>query len=204
MVETNNQALTSSLMDAVTNFGVAYAATKELLQSSMPLSPQCRGKFKCCARCQAIGYSQLPPNNIQYQQQQLHCPRGQGRSKQQGGSRGISTNGVPIEHSSGSYNNNTDGSCNNNGNSNMSGSGSSGFISARGYNGCGGYGGSNGGNQQGHTLPSKVKHFENWHYCHTHTHGGNVDNIHTSTTCASPGENYQHAATHTDTMGRNT
>jgi len=49
--------------------------------------------------------------------------------------------------------------------------------------------------------PSPVKRFENWNYCHTH--GGDVDDNHTSASCARPGEHHQRAATRSNTMNGN-
>jgi hypothetical protein len=49
--------------------------------------------------------------------------------------------------------------------------------------------------------PSPIKKINNWIYCHTH--GGDIHNNHTSTTCAQPGVNHQHAATRLNTMGGN-
>ncbi len=49
-------------------------------------------------------------------------------------------------------------------------------------------------------TPSSV--LQNWHYCHMH--GGNVEDNHTSATCACPGKHHQRAATHANTMGGNT
>jgi hypothetical protein len=48
---------------------------------------------------------------------------------------------------------------------------------------------------------SPIKKFNNWNFCHTH--GGNIHNNHTSTTCAQPGVNHQHATTRSNTMGGN-
>jgi hypothetical protein len=46
-----------------------------------------------------------------------------------------------------------------------------------------------------------VKRFKNWNYCHMH--GGEVDDNHTSATCARPGDQHQRAATRTNTMNGN-
>jgi hypothetical protein len=42
------------------------------------------------------------------------------------------------------------------------------------------------------------KRFKNWNYCHHH--GGNIDNRHTSRTCAKPGPAYNPHATRTNMM----
>ncbi len=49
-------------------------------------------------------------------------------------------------------------------------------------------------------APTPYKQFENWHYCHTHAHGGNVDNMHTSATCAKPSLLHNWQASHTNMM----
>ncbi len=49
--------------------------------------------------------------------------------------------------------------------------------------------------------PLPVKQFENWNYCQMH--GDDVDNNHTSATCARPVEQHQRAATRTNTMNGN-
>jgi hypothetical protein len=50
--------------------------------------------------------------------------------------------------------------------------------------------------------PTPYKRYENWHNCHTH--GGDVYDSHTSTTCAKPGPMHNPQATHTNTMGGST
>ncbi len=80
---------------------------------------------------------------------------------------------------------------------------SGGYIICSGGNG-GSYGGGYGGGNVGHQTPSglpplPVKRFKNWNY--SFLHGGNMDNNHTSTTCACPGKNHHHAATRTNAMG---
>jgi hypothetical protein len=42
------------------------------------------------------------------------------------------------------------------------------------------------------------KQYENWHYCHTH--GGDVDDTHTSATCARPGPRHNPNVTRNNTM----
>ena len=49
--------------------------------------------------------------------------------------------------------------------------------------------------------PSPVKRFENWNDCHAH--GGDVDDNHTSASCARPGKHHQRAATRSNTMNGN-
>ncbi len=49
--------------------------------------------------------------------------------------------------------------------------------------------------------PTPFKTFENWNYCHTH--GGDVNNTHTSMLCRNPGLSHNLNATRTNTMGGN-
>jgi hypothetical protein len=49
-------------------------------------------------------------------------------------------------------------------------------------------------------TPMPYKHFENWNYCHTH--GGNINNGHTSRTCTKPGPTHNPHATRTTMMNR--
>jgi hypothetical protein len=79
------------------------------------------------------------------------------------------------------------------------------------YNTRGGRGGRGGGhnNNQQHfptgppatqvTPPNPVKRFPNMNYCHTH--GGDVDDFHTSANCARPGPFHNFHATRNNTMG---
>jgi hypothetical protein len=48
--------------------------------------------------------------------------------------------------------------------------------------------------------PTPFKWYKNWHYCSTH--GGDVNDNHTSATCAKPGPMHNPQATCTNTMGR--
>ncbi len=99
-------------------------------------------------------------------------------------------NGGGGNHNGGNQTMNGGGGRYNGGNQTTNGGGS-------GYNGGGGNGGGYGiGNGD---PPSPIKCFENWNYCSTH--GGDVDNYHTSATCSRPGENHQCTATGTNTMG---
>ena len=50
--------------------------------------------------------------------------------------------------------------------------------------------------------PTPMTHFENWNYCHTH--GGDVDNGHTSMSCIKPGPAHNQHATRQNTMGVST
>ena len=50
--------------------------------------------------------------------------------------------------------------------------------------------------------PSPMKRFENWNYCHTH--GGDIDDMHNSMTCAKPGPAHNRNATRQNTMGGST
>jgi hypothetical protein len=78
------------------------------------------------------------------------------------------------------------------------------------YNTRGGRGGRGGGrNNNQHfptgppatqvTPPNPVKRFANMNYCHTH--GGDIDDFHTSANCAKPGPFHNFLATRTNTMG---
>ena len=50
--------------------------------------------------------------------------------------------------------------------------------------------------------PTPMKRFENWNYCHTH--GGDVDDGHTSMSCIKPGPAHNRHATRQNTMGGST
>jgi hypothetical protein len=188
MAATNHNA-SASLTDAVSNFGMAYAATQEALRSNTANIMAIQGQLQML--CQAIGNGPPPPGVINYQQ----CPRGgRGRGQQCGGNNGGGGSYGGGRYNSGCGNNKGSGS----GNQNANGGGG-------GYNGGGvtngvGYGTGNVGNQNpSGQPPTPIKRFDNWNYCSTH--GGDVDNNHTSATCARPGENHQRAATRTNTMG---
>jgi hypothetical protein len=74
---------TASLTDAVSNFGTAYAATQESLQSNTANINAIQGQLQML--CQALGNGQPPPGVINYQQR----PRGgRGRGQQRGGNNG--------------------------------------------------------------------------------------------------------------------
>jgi hypothetical protein len=63
------------------------------------------------------------------------------------------------------------------------------------------YGDTGGGQQQNiPPPPNPYKQWENWNYCSSH--GGDVDNNHTSMTCGKPGPMHNPNATHTNIMGR--
>jgi uncharacterized membrane protein YgcG len=127
-----------SLTDAVSNFGMAYAATQESLRSTTANIVAMQGQIQML--CHAIGAGQPPPA-IQYQQQHPHhaCGR-RGRGQQHGGGR---HNGV--NHSGG-------------GGSNFGGGGGSNRNGGSGYNGGGGGhnsgGGGNGGGNTGNQPPT--------------------------------------------------
>jgi hypothetical protein len=60
-----------------------------------------------------------------------------------------------------------------------------------------------GGGQRPLQPPSTpFKRFKNWNYCHTH--GGDIDNAHTGTSCQKPGPSHNPNATRTNTMGGST
>ena len=185
---------TATLTDAVSNFGTAYAATQESLRANTATITAIQGQLQML--CQAIGNGQPPPGVINYQQR----PRGgRGRGQQRGGNNGGrggygggGYNGGGTNYNGGNQTANSGGGgYNHGGTQNAHGGGGGGYNGTGNTNG-GGYGGTG-------DPPSLVKRFENWNYCSTH--GGDVDNYHTSATCARPGENHQHMATRTNTMG---
>ncbi len=61
------------------------------------------------------------------------------------------------------------------------------------------YGGTGGGQQQNIRPPNPYKQLEYWNYCSSH--GGDVDNNHTSVTCGKPGPMHNPNATRTNIMG---
>ncbi len=180
MAATNDNA-SASLTDAVSNFGTAYAPTQEALRSNTANIMAIQGQLQML--CQAVRNGPPPPGVINYQQR----PRGgRGRGQQRGGN-----NGGGGSYGGGRYN----GGCGNNngsggGNQNANG-GSDGYNGGGVTNGAG-YGTGNVGNQNpSGQPPTPIKRFDNWNYCSTH--GGDVDNNHTSATCTRPGENHQRA-----------
>jgi hypothetical protein len=48
-------------------------------------------------------------------------------------------------------------------------------------------------------APTPYKHWENWNYCHTH--GGDIEDCHTSAKCGKPGLMHNPHVTHANTMG---
>jgi hypothetical protein len=196
MAATDDDAL-ASLTDAVSNFGTAYTATQESLRSNTAniMVMAIQGQLQML--CQAVRNGQPPPGVINYQ---LRPRGGRGRGQQRGGN-----NGGGGGYGGGGYNGGG-------GNQNANG-GSGGYNGGNqnAYNGSGGYNGDGGTNGGGYSTgnvgnqnpsgqpPTPIKHFDNWYYCSMH--GGDVDNNHTSATCARPGENHQRAATRTNTMG---
>ena len=56
------------------------------------------------------------------------------------------------------------------------------------------FGGSGAGAQQPRRPPTPYKHWENWNYCHSH--GGDIDNTHTSALCRNRGPTHNPNATH--------
>jgi hypothetical protein len=88
-----------------------------------------------------------------------------------------------------------------------SGSGSGGFYNAGasnggGYNGGGGQHAPGGGQPNNMQQATPYKKFENWNYCHTH--GGDIDNTHTSQTCTRPGPSHNWHASRQNTMAGST
>jgi hypothetical protein len=62
------------------------------------------------------------------------------------------------------------------------------------------YGGTGGGQQQDmHSSPNPYKRWENWNYCSSH--GGDVDDNHTSAMCGKPGPMHNPNATRANIMG---
>jgi hypothetical protein len=202
MVATDNKA-SASLTDSVSNFGTAYAATQESLQSNTANIMAIQGQLQML--CQAIGNGPPPHCVINYQQ----CPRGGcSRGQQRSGNNGGGSSYGGGGYNGGGGNNNGSGVGNQNANGGgggYNGGNQNGNGGGGGYNGGGvtnrvGYGTGNVGNQNpSGQPPMPIKHFNNWNYCSTH--GGDVDNNHTSATCACPGENHQRAATRTNTIG---
>ena len=167
MSATEEDASTTLLTDAVNNFGATFAATQESLRSNNATISTVQGQLQML--CNAIG-KQPPPNMIQFHQP----PNGQGlRSRsRRGGGRG---GGAPNGGDGG-------GGYSGGGNNPPQYSGVSFPQGGGAYNG--GDGGYN--NPPGAPKPpSPVKRFENWNSCHTH--GGDVDDNHTSATCTRPG-----------------
>jgi hypothetical protein len=62
------------------------------------------------------------------------------------------------------------------------------------------FGGSGAGAQQPTRPPTPYKHWENWNYCHSH--GGDIDDTHTSALCGNRGPTHNPNATHANIMGR--
>jgi hypothetical protein len=61
------------------------------------------------------------------------------------------------------------------------------------------YGSTGGIQQQVISPPTPYKHRENWNYCHSH--GGDIDDNHTSATCGKPGPMHNPNASRTNIMG---
>ena len=136
-----NDDAEASLTDAVSNFGTAYAATQESLQSNTANIMAIQGQLQML--CQAIGNGQPPPGIINYQQRPRGgCSRGQHRGGNNGGGGGHSDDG----YNGGGGNQNANGGCGcfNGGNQNAN-------------NGGGGY---NGG---GGTHSGGYQHRQQWH-----------------------------------------
>jgi hypothetical protein len=185
-IEDNQSA--AYLTDAVFNFGAACAAMQESLHNKNTSINAMQGKIQTL--CNKLG-NQPPASMPQYPQHtnQRHWARGsqcgqqqnQGQQQQPSGSSGGTNNGG---RQNGLYRDNGNSSGGNPG-SRMTFNSGSGSYPAHGTS----------------NPPSPIKKFNNWNYCHTH--GGNIYNNHTSTTCAQPGVNHQHAAIRSNTMGGN-
>jgi hypothetical protein len=61
------------------------------------------------------------------------------------------------------------------------------------------FGGTGGGQQQAIRPPTPYKRWENWNYCHSH--GGDIDDNHTSASCGKPGPTNNPNASRTNIMG---
>ncbi len=61
------------------------------------------------------------------------------------------------------------------------------------------FGDQGGGQQQALCPPTPYKHWEHW--CNCHTHGGDVDDTHTSATCGKPGPTHNPNASSGNIMG---
>jgi hypothetical protein len=179
MAATNDDASAHLHTDAVSTFGMAYATTQESLQSNIANIAAIQGQLQML--CQAAGIGQPPGKQPQ-------CPRnGCGRGQQCGGNNGGS-NGSGYS-GSGGYNNGGGGYSGGGSGDNANSGGRSGGGGGKGGNYTRRSGSGNGSNQSPSGLPPlPVKWYENWNYCFTH--GGNVNNSHTSATCAYPSENH--------------
>ena len=162
MAATDEDA-SASLMDAVSNFGTAYAAAQETLRRNMANIMAIQGQLQML--CQAIGNGQPPPGVINYQQR----PRGgHGRGQQRGGNNGGVRGYRGGGYNGGGGNNHGGGGANQNTNG---GGGSGGYNNsnqnANGGGGHNGGGGTNGGgygvnNQNPSSQPSTpIKRFDN-------------------------------------------
>ena len=61
------------------------------------------------------------------------------------------------------------------------------------------FGGNGASTQHPMRPPSPYKHWENWNYCHTH--GGDVDDTHTSALCGNQGPTHNPNVTRANIMG---
>jgi hypothetical protein len=150
---TDDDALAHLLMDAVSTFGTAYAATYESLRSNATNILAIQGQLQI--HCQAVGTGQ--PSQQQPQRPWNRCVHNQQHGGNNGGGNGGSNGG------GGGYNSGGGG---------YSRGGSGGNANSSVYSGCGGgnggnygvaYGGGNRGNQTPsnlHSLP--VKWYKNW------------------------------------------
>jgi hypothetical protein len=163
MAATNDNAL-ASLTDAVSNFGTAYAATKESLRSNTANIMAIPGQLQML--CQAVGNGQPPPSVINYQQRPCGgCGCGQQRGGINSGGGGYGCG----RYNGGGGNQNTNGGGGDGyrgGNQNTNNSGG-GYNGGGGTNG-GGYSTGNIGNQNpSGQPPTPIKHFDNLNYCST-------------------------------------
>jgi hypothetical protein len=174
------------LTNAVSNFGVAYAATQESLRNNNASINAMQGQIQML--CNTLD-NQPPAGMPQYPQQTNQGCQAQGRQRGQQQNQG--QQGQPSGGGGGTNN----------------GGGQNGLY--RGNNTSHGTNPGSTFNSGSGSYPTQgtsntlcpFKKFNNWNYCHTH--GCNIQNNHTSTTCVQPGVNHQHVATRSNMIGGN-
>jgi hypothetical protein len=176
----------ASLTNAVSNFGAAYATTQESQCNNNAYINAMQGQIQML--CNALG-TQPPAGMLQYPQQTNQGCQAQGGQCGQQQTKSNKDNPAvavvaPTTAADGLYRGNGNGSGHNQGSS-MTFNGGDGSYPSQGTS----------------NPPSPIKKFNNWNFCYTH--GGNVHNNHTSTTCAQPGVHHQYAATRSNTISDN-
>jgi hypothetical protein len=166
-VEDNSSA--ASLTNAVYNFGAAYDATQESLRNNNASINSMQGQIQMLRN--AIG-NQPPTSMLQYpQQNNQDC---QARGSQRGQQKNQGQQGQPSGRGHGTNNSSSEnGLYRGNGGIDV-------YNQSRGMNFIGG-GGNNPTQGTSQALPSLLKQFKSWNYCHTRC--GNIHGIHTSATC---------------------